>query len=643
MSNLRHDDHFVDQVKSAVTLSEFIGRTVKLTRSGRDFKGLSPFGREKTPSFYVSDDKRSYYCFSTGKFGDVYTFLMETERLSFREALERAAAYAGLPMPTYNPQQAAARARRDRLYAALQAAAQWFQKRLHDEDAGAEHAREYLQKRGVSLEVACQWGLGYAPAAGGLISAMKELSVTEGALVDAGILGKGTDGKIYERFRNRLMFPIEDNRSRRIVSFGGRALASDATAKYLNGAESTIFKKSGVLYGLQRAIALPAGERRMDLDLVLVEGYFDVIACHAAGVRAVAPLGTAVSEAHIELLWQCCDEPLACLDGDAAGRKAAYRLIDRVLPILRKGKSLNFCDLPPGADPDEVFRTSGPDGLVMALDQPRPLVDLVYERVASSIDTPTPERVVGLRHTLLEACAPIPVQDLREAYRRTLLARYHVAYGHIDPVAECVDGTDQAGKSEDIDRPSSGGVEFPGEAAGTPLMFDPVPASLALAAIDHPAWLCRQREAYETTCFGDARLTTLAAFIRRIIGTDTHPDRWRDGQTLRDDLMTNGFEDELAALGLAVAGVNAPYLQAGIDVHIAAEIWSETFIAQERHHALSNLFAADEGNLIDQLGQTAFFEMRNERDRLKAGLTSGYLWDVLAAGMSAQIEPQSFG
>ncbi len=643
MSGLRNDDIFVDQVKSAITLSEFIGRTVKLTRSGHDFKGLSPFGREKTPSFYVSDEKRAFYCFSTGKSGDVFTFLMETERLNFREALERAAAHAGLQMPVYNPQQAAIRARRERLYAALGAAAGWFQAALHRDVAGADQARNYLQKRGVTLEVARQWGLGYAPAAGGLISAMAAADIAEVELVEAGIIGKSADGKVYERFRNRLIFPIEDTRSRRVVSFGGRALANDAPAKYLNGSESPIFKKNTVLYGLQRAIALPTTDRRRDHDLVLVEGYFDVIACQAAGVRAVAPLGTAVSEAHIELLWQRCGEPLACLDGDAAGRNAAYRLVDWGLPLLRHGKSLNFCELSGGADPDEVFRTAGAEGLLAALEQIRPLVDLVYEKTAGLIESPTPERIVGLRHSLLEACAPIPLQDLREAYRRTLLARYHVAFGHIDPVEDHIEIPADEPLPAEGNLAAAGKVDLQDGDVGAALGVEPVAASLALAAIDHPGWLCRQRETYETTCFGDKRLSILAGFMRRIIGDDIHPESWLDGRTLREELVANGFDEDIAALARAAVELNAPYLRAENDLILSSEIWSETFIAQERHYALKNLFAGDRGDLIDQLGQTAFYEMRNERDRLNAALTSGYLWDVLIAGIDERADRMGVG
>ena len=630
MSGLR-DEHFVDQVKDAISLSDFIGRTVKLTRSGHSFKGLSPFSREKTPSFYVNDDKRAYHCFSTGKNGDVFTYLMEIERLSFPEALERAAGYAGIQMPAFNPQQAAVRARRERLYDLLARASAWFIGRLQSDDGAV--ARQYLETRALKAEILDNWGLGYAPTSGGLIRAMVDDGYSENELVDAGVCGRSSDGRIYERFRNRVMFPIEDVRSRRIISFGGRALGSDASAKYLNGSDSLIFKKNQVLYGLQRALALPVSDRRRDRDLVLVEGYFDVIACHAAGVRAVAPLGTAVSEANIDLLWQRCDEPVACLDGDKAGRAAAYRIADRALSMLRPGKSFNFVDLPAGADPDEVLKQSGPDALISAIAQQRPMVDVVYEKEAASIETPTPERVIALKLALLKVCGSIPASDLREAYRRILMARFQTAFGHIDPVFDVGDG------GQDAPAPAPVNIEEAGVAAVRPAnenaSFQPLAASLALAAINHPAWLVGVREGLAETCFGDPAMKTVAAFMRRILGAEEAPDNW-SALSLREDLVANGFDDEIAEIERAAHRAKAPYLRRAMPAATAQEIWSQTFTAQNRLYSLTELFAADDGRLIDRLGQTVFYELRHERDRLKTSLDSGYLWEVLQAGIEAR-------
>src|SRR5436190_2739643 len=350
----------MDEIKSRVRLSDFIGRTVKLRRQGREFVGLSPFTKEKSPSFFVNDDKGFYHCFSSGKHGDLISFLQETERLSFPEAVERLASEAGVPMPAVDPRGIEEEKKRLSLAEWLETAAKWFEAELR-RPVGAE-ARAYLVKRGLPES---EWGrfrIGYAPPGR---TALKDYLIAKGAqpgeAVETGLLIAPEDGGApYDRFRERIIFPIADARGR-LLSFGGRALNPEAKAKYLNGPDTALFDKGRTLYGLAEARKiLAAAEPSAAAPLVVVEGYMDVIACQRASVAAVAPMGTALTEEQMELLWRFHPEPTLCCDGDQAGRRAAGRAIERALPQLKAGRSLRFAMVSGGTDPQGVLREHGP-------------------------------------------------------------------------------------------------------------------------------------------------------------------------------------------------------------------------------------------------------------------------------------------
>ena len=317
---MRVDERFLDEIKSRLRPSDVIGRTVKLRKQGREYVGLSPFNKEKTPSFYVNDEKGQFFDFSSGKNGDLITFLQETERLTFMEAVERLAAEAGVPMPAPDPQSAEQERQRQGLSDWMEAAAQWFEGALRRPEG--KEARAYLDRRGLPESEWARFRLGFSP---GGRTALKDYLVTKGAkpgeLIEAGLLIAPEEGGApYDRFRDRIIFPIADHRGR-ILSFGGRAMDPQARAKYLNGPESPLFHKGRTLYGIGEARkilgAAPSGENP---PLVVVEGYMDAIACHRAGVAAVAPLGTALTEEQMEMLWRLHPEPTLCFDGDRAGR-----------------------------------------------------------------------------------------------------------------------------------------------------------------------------------------------------------------------------------------------------------------------------------------------------------------------------------
>ena len=399
---MRFSPSFLEEIRARVPVSEVVRRKVKLRKEGREWRGLSPFNAEKTPSFYVNDQKMRWFDFSAGKNGNIFDFVMETEGLSFPEAVERLAALAGLPLPVETKEQQEQDQRRATLGEALEAAAVFFEKQLAG-PAGRE-ARAYLDRRQISSSAREKFRLGFAPPER---HALRDHLAAKGAsvetMIEAGLLVHGEDIAVpYDRFRNRVMFPICD-RAGRVIAFGGRALEADAQAKYLNSPETPLFHKGATLYNLHNArkAAHETGA------VIAVEGYVDVIALTAAGFpNAVAPLGTALTADQCALLWRLAEEPILCFDGDKAGLKAAFRAVDTALPLIGPGRSLQFVLLPDGQDPDELLRSNGPEALADALNRPLPLVDLLWMRETEAATLDTPERRASLERRLHEVAGP---------------------------------------------------------------------------------------------------------------------------------------------------------------------------------------------------------------------------------------------
>ncbi|WP_293677292.1 DNA primase [uncultured Phenylobacterium sp.] len=431
----RFDERFLEEIKGRLRPSDVIGRTVKLRKQGREYVGLSPFQKEKTPSFYVNDDKGMFFDFSSGKTGDLITFLQETERLSFSEAVERLAGEAGVPLPAVDPRGAEQEKVRQGLADWLELAAQWFEGELK-RPAGRE-ARAYLEGRGLPESEWSRFRLGFSP---GGRTALKDYLVAKGArpgeLVEAGLLIAPEEGGApYDRFRDRIMFPILNSRGG-VISFGGRAMDPQARAKYLNGPETVVFHKGHQLYGLSEARKIIAAAKADEAPpLVVVEGYMDVIACQRAGVAAVAAMGTALGEEQMEVLWRHHPEPTLCLDGDRAGQAAAARVLDRALPLLKAGRSLQFAIVEGGKDPDDVLREQGAAVLKAQLTRTTPFVEALFRRereAAEPLDTP--ERKTALKASLRKLAATIADPDLAAAYKEDLLARYEALWPTRQPV-----------------------------------------------------------------------------------------------------------------------------------------------------------------------------------------------------------------
>ncbi len=410
-------------------MAETVGRRVRLIRAGTVHKGLCPFHQEKTPSFTVDERRGTFHCFGCGAHGNAIDFVMRTENLGFREVVERLAQEVGLALPEETPEARARDDRRTTLQDVLQAAAEWFADRLADRRAGSV-AWEYLAGRGLDEAAIRRFGIGYAPAGRNHLKEALGQRYPENLLVEAGLLGRPEDGGAsYDRFRSRVIFPIRDPRGR-IVGFGGRVLG-DGEPKYLNSPETEIFQKGRLLYGHDLAAAALRGPRGgAPRDIVAVEGYMDVIALHLAGIEtAVAPLGTALTEQQIALLWRLVPEPILCFDGDTAGQRAAARAAERALPMLKPGHSLRFAMLPAGEDPDSLVRNRGPAAIREILAAARPLRDVLLEGEIAGQPFDTPERRAGLRQRLRAMAGRIEDRETQQEYQEEFARTCDDAFG----------------------------------------------------------------------------------------------------------------------------------------------------------------------------------------------------------------------
>lgn len=424
-------DDIVEEIKARIALSSVVGRRTKLTRKSRGtFTGLCPFHAEKTPSFSVADDRGFYHCFGCGESGDLFTFVQKTENMGFREALEKLAGEAGVALPVANPEARAAAERRKTLHDALEAACVWFESQLKTQAAAA--ARGYLARRGLDAATTDRFRLGYAPGAGNrLAEALGARGFATGQLAEAGLIRLPEDGRApFDWFRDRVTFPITDPRGR-VIAFGARTLG-DGEPKYLNSPDSPVFHKGETLFNLAGARAAATRTQR----IIVVEGYMDVIALAQAGIgEVVAPLGTALTEAQLGLLWRLAAEPILCFDGDKAGRRAAERALARALPLLKAGHSLRFLALPDGLDPDDLVRREGPAGMTQRLDQAVPLVEQLWAQECAAADLSTPERRAAFEERLGQVLRQIADPRVQAHYRQDLNGRRRILFAPPPPAA----------------------------------------------------------------------------------------------------------------------------------------------------------------------------------------------------------------
>ena len=635
---MRFDERFLDEIKSRLRLSDVIGRTVKLRRQGREYAGLSPFTKEKSPSFFVNDDKGFYHCFSSGKHGDLISFLQETQRLSFPEAVEQLASEAGVPMPAIDPRAAEEEKKRQGLGDWLEAAARWFEGELR-RPVGQE-ARGYLSGRALPEAEWTRFGIGYAP---GSRTALKDYLVAKGAmpgeLVEAGLLIAPEDGGApYDRFRNRIIFPITDARGR-VVSFGGRALDAEAKAKYINGPDSPLFDKGRTLYGLFGARKiLAAAPGNEPAPLVVVEGYMDVIACQRAGIAAVAPMGTALTEGQMEMLWRHHPEPTLCFDSDGAGQRAAGRVIERALPLLQPGRSFRFAMVEGGKDPDDVLREQGSAALKSQVAKTTPFVEMMFKReleAAQPLDTP--ERRTALKVALRKLAASIADKDLGQAYREDLLARYDALWGQSDKPIWQAGAASAAGRTLARSRWAGhrkgaplAGATNEGLAAARALRASPKPlsAALALAALEHPAMVADKIERLSASGFGDPQLDGLAGELVAA----SFEGEGGDPASLRRRLAAHGYDESLFdRLSRAARAAKAAFLDPNLTPAEAERLGSQAFDALMELGALERAVDLAKEDLIRDADSATLMKLKLERDILARTINSGELWGAVGA------------
>jgi len=402
---MRYSDDLLDEIRARLPVSEVVRMRVALKKQGREWRGLSPFNKEKTPSFFVNDQKGFYHDFSSGKSGDQFKFLMETEGLSFPEAVERLASMAGVPLPKVSREEEGAEQKRKSLYDVIELAAKFFEKQFSS--ASGKTAKDYANKRGLSPETIREFRIGYAPSSRfALKEHLGSLGISADDMIATGLLVSGDDIPVpYDRFRDRLIIPIQDARGR-VIAFGGRALSSDAQTKYLNSPETVLFHKSSIVFNFHRA-RQPAHD---DGTVVVVEGYMDAIAIYQAGMKSVvASMGTAFTEEQIAMMWRLSDEPIVCFDADRAGMAAAHRSVDRILPLLKAGRTFRFAMLHSGKDPDELIQDSGIDAFKSVL---------LWDREVGKSKFDSPDSQAALEVKFKTIIRSIKDETVQRAYMR---------------------------------------------------------------------------------------------------------------------------------------------------------------------------------------------------------------------------------
>lgn len=629
---MRYPPSFLDELKARLPVSEVVGRRVSLKKSGREWKGLSPFGKEKTPSFFVNDQKMAWFDFSSGKNGSIFDFVMMTEGLTFPEAVERLAQQAGMPLPQVTPESEAREHKRKTLYDVMELAAKFFETTLASR-LGAK-ARGYLADRSVAPAAQVRFRMGYAPADR---YALKEYlgaqGVPVGDMIETGMLIAGDDIPVpYDRFRDRVMFPITDMRGR-IVAFGGRALEKDVPAKYLNSPETTLFHKGSLLYnGAAARAATHDGAK-----LIVVEGYVDVVAMATAGYpAAVAPLGTALTEDQLGLLWKMSEEPTLCFDGDGAGRRAAYRAVDLALPQLAPGKSLLFAALPDGQDPDDLFRSGGHEAINDVLAAARPLADMLWLRETESGRFDTPERRAGLEARLNQVTAVIVDETVRKYYRQDLGARVRALFapqgGRFDQRgggAQRYQGgsyqnrdyqgggrSGRGGRRQNMVQPlgqSSTDLTSSSIVRGYRSSFPPREALILLAVLNHPWLLENYSEDIASLEFMNPDADKLrSAILEGAAGHDA------DTAALRLAIDRRKLSAVLARVETTLTHVSDWPARSGAAQDDVTQWWNHIVTLHRRSRTLNKELKDAERALGDELSEENLAWLRDVQDRLSA-------------------------
>lgn len=535
---------FLDEIRDRLTLSDIIGRRTPVQRAGREFKACCPFHHEKTPSFTINDDKQFYHCFGCGAHGDVIGFVMRHDNLSFPDAIDMLAAEAGLQVPKPDPRAVEKAQKAKNLHDLMDEATSWMQAQV-TEPANTD-VREYLESRGMDEDIRAAFRIGYAPADGQpLRKALSAKGFSDAQMREVGLLkDSNRGGQPYIFFRDRVMFPVSDRRGR-VVAFGGRILpehirpqkdASFKPPKYINTPDTPLFDKGRMLY----AESLARQAAREGHTLIVTEGYMDVIACNKFGFKgAVAPMGTALTEDQILSLWSMMvDEnkiPILCFDGDNAGRSAASRACERILPLLKPGRSARFAFLPEGEDPDSLLRNAGPQGFKSLLSAALSLFDFLWATHVSGRDLNTPEARAGLSKALQDEVSKIADFEVQKHYRE--LVRTRISEKFFSPRRT-------SNQNNKVSRPDVGAPKPKSVMRPRPVLNrrNELSQRILLAAmLNNPQMFHSVEEEFGCFVIGNPALDRLRQnIIHVLIEDDT-----LDFQALQRHLTAHGFEQEM--------------------------------------------------------------------------------------------------
>jgi DNA primase len=541
---------YLDQIRSRLKVSEIVGKDVRLTRKGNEFSGLCPFHKEKTPSFTLNDAKGFYHCFGCGAHGDALHYVMQRSGMNFMDAVEHLAQLAGVVLPEKKSISSDGKV----YYEILRTACEWYEENL--KRSMGEIAREYLNRRGFTLEIIEEFHLGFAPdknqSQPPLYKILLEKGFQREKVLSSGLIIQPDDGREpYDRFRGRVMFPIHDLKGN-VIAFGGRVLG-DGQPKYLNSSDTSVFHKGQILYNFAQA------QRHVTKDqpLIVVEGYFDVIALHQAGFKAaVAPLGTALTEEQLALLWKRNTQPLFCFDGDSAGLSAAFRAAKRALPLLTSEKTLRFCYLPKGEDPDSFLKTYGKEAFVNVLNSSGALSETLWNSLMMahqpSAESP-PEEKAAFKKNVNTAISEIVDADVRHFYFEDFNEKLRKLW--------------YKGKTASFTERSSA-KPMATLIQGHVLKKNMLSQKILLATlINHPTLLYDIAEQFALVEFGKESWQQLKQHILQNLDS---------GHTsLKEELHLKGFSSILEEVLDKKIYIHAPFAQEGTDSKVALERWQE--------------------------------------------------------------------
>jgi len=621
---MRYPASILDEIRNRLPLSQVVGQRVQWDRrktqaAKGDFWACCPFHGEKTPSFHADDRRGRYHCFGCGKDGDIFTFLTETDGVSFPEAVQRLADDAGIPLPAPDAQSEAREKRQASLAEVMEAASLFFEAELHS-TRGA-NVRAYLEGRRMGAETQKRFRIGYAGSSrNALKQHLADKGISQEMMAEAGLIVTGDDIPVsFDRFRDRVIFPIADFRGR-IVGFGGRALSPDAQAKYLNSPETPLFQKGSLLYHGREARAASRGAG----TIIVVEGYVDVIAMAMAGFEhTVAPLGTALTERQLRLLWRMAPEPILCFDGDQAGIRAAHRVMDMALPLLEPDRSIRFALLPDGVDPDDLIGSAGPEAMRQLLDSATPLVEMLWERETTSGRFDTPERRAGLEKRVQDLAKSVGHESVRRHYREALdqrLSAFLKADAPAPSPASARRTPFQRRRGfEDWRSAQSRGPTTPRYRAAEPTPFSAgllrnvrqaggttpnlAEATLLVTIIHHESILHQHLDDFLTLELDNRELDALRRVIVSAVASDEPPG------SLTTVLTDAGHTPLLQRLDTLVRSSGAWQALEGADDADAEEAWMQALTLHRRSRALHKELAQAEAAYAGDMSEPNFARM----------------------------------